>query len=102
MKSIFRILVYVSCNYINRKGETGIMIRITLDGEISQFSSKLNVNPDNWDTKRGKVMGKTKEAKNLNDTQESSSSFLPIPFQYGFGRNKFLQYCLDNTYFKFY
>jgi len=35
------------------------MVRITLDSEIVQFSSKLNVNPDNWDTKRGKVIGKT-------------------------------------------
>ncbi len=68
MKSTFRILFYVRRNYVNKKGETGIMIRITLDGEISQFSSKLNVNPDNWDTKSGKVTGKTKEARNLNDT----------------------------------
>jgi site-specific recombinase XerD len=71
MKSTFRILFYVRRNYINKKGETGIMVRITLDGEISQFSSKLNVNPENWDTKRGKVIGKTKETKNLNDTLEN-------------------------------
>jgi len=71
MKSTFRILFYVRRNYVNKKGETGIMIRITLDGEISQFSSKLNVNPDNWDTKSGKVIGKTMDAKNLNATLES-------------------------------
>jgi hypothetical protein len=52
-------------NYISKKGETGIMVRIILDGEISQFSSKLNVNPDHWETKRGKVTGKTMKAKNL-------------------------------------
>lgn len=71
MKSTFRILFYVRRNYVNKNGETGIMVRITLDSEIVQFSSKLNVNPDNWDTKRGKVVGKTKEAKNINDTLEN-------------------------------
>jgi len=71
MKSTFRILFYVRRNYINKKGETGIMVRITLDGEIALFSSKLNVNPDNWDTKSGKVTSNTKEARNLNDTLEN-------------------------------
>lgn len=71
MKSTFRILFYVRRNYVNKNGETGIMVRITLDSEIVQFSSKLNVNPDNWDTKRDKVIGKTKEAKNINDTLEN-------------------------------
>ncbi len=71
MKSTFRILFYVRRNYVNKNGETGIMVRITLEGEIAQFSSKLNVNPDNWDTKRGKVTGNTMGARNLNDTLEN-------------------------------
>ncbi len=71
MKSTFRILFYVRRNYVNKKGETGIMVRITLDGEIAQFSSKLKVNPDNWDTKNGKVTGNTMGARNLNDTLEN-------------------------------
>jgi hypothetical protein len=53
MKRTFRILFYVSRNYVNKNGETGILVRITLDSEIVQFSSKLNVNPGDWDTKRG-------------------------------------------------
>ncbi|MCF6358429.1 MAG: Arm DNA-binding domain-containing protein [Draconibacterium sp.] len=71
MKSTFRILFYVRRNYVNKKGEKSIMVRITLDGEISQFSSKLNVNPNKWETKSGKVTGKTMEAKNLNATLEN-------------------------------
>jgi site-specific recombinase XerD len=71
MKSTFRILFYVRRNYVNRKGETGIMVRITLDGEITQFSSKLKVNPDNWDTKSGKVIGNTMEARQLNTILEN-------------------------------
>jgi site-specific recombinase XerD len=64
-------LFYVRRNYVNRKGETGIMVRITLDGEITQFSSKLKVNPDNWDTKSGKVIGNTMEARQLNTILEN-------------------------------
>lgn len=71
MKSTFRILFYVRRNYINKKGKTGIMVRITLDGEIAQFSSKLNVNPNNWDTKSGRLIGNSKEARILNDTLEN-------------------------------
>ena len=71
MKSAFWILFYVRRNYVDKKGETGIMIRITLDCEISQFSSKVNVNPANWDTKRGKVIGATKEARSLKNTLEN-------------------------------
>ena len=35
--STFKILFYVRKNYVNKNGKTGIMIRITLNGEISQF-----------------------------------------------------------------
>jgi len=42
------------------------MIRITINGEIAQLSSKLQVNPDSWDVKTGKVKGRTAEANNIN------------------------------------
>ncbi len=41
------------------------MIRITINGEIAQLSSKLQVNPDCWDVKSGKVKGRTAEANNI-------------------------------------
>lgn len=66
MKSTFKILFYVRKNYVNKNGTAGIMIRITLDGEISQFSSKLEVDPTLWDTKNAKVVGKTMQANKLN------------------------------------
>jgi len=42
------------------------MIRITINGEIAQLSSKLQVNPEVWDLKAGKVKGRTAEANNIN------------------------------------
>jgi hypothetical protein len=37
MKSTFRILFYVRRNYVNKNGETGIMVRITLDYSENSF-----------------------------------------------------------------
>ena len=44
------------------------MVRITLNGEISQFSSKLDIDPKLWDTKSGKAIGKSFQANQLNAT----------------------------------
>ena len=50
-KSTFKILFYLRKNYVNKEGKASIMIRITVNGEMSQFSSKLDVEPRLWDTK---------------------------------------------------
>jgi site-specific recombinase XerD len=66
MSSTFKILFYVRKNYVNKNGKAGIMIRITLNGEICQFSSKLEIAPELWDTQKGKAAGKSFEASKLN------------------------------------
>ena len=48
-KSTFRTLFYIRKNQVNKDGKAGIMIRLTVNGEIAQFSSKLDVEPDLWD-----------------------------------------------------
>lgn len=58
-KSTFKILFYLRKNQVNKDGTVCIMIRLSLDGEISQFSSKLSVKPDAWDTVLGKAKGNT-------------------------------------------
>ena len=35
-----------------------IMVRITIDGKLAQFNTKLEVNPKNWQAKTGKVSGR--------------------------------------------
>lgn len=68
--STFKILFYLRKNYLNKEGKACIMIRITLNGDISQFSSKLSIEPKNWDTKNNKVIGKTTLARQLNSLLE--------------------------------
>lgn len=43
MKSTFRTLFYLRKNRLNAKGMAPIMVRITINGEITQFNSKLEV-----------------------------------------------------------
>ncbi|MGL4804820.1 MAG: Arm DNA-binding domain-containing protein, partial [Bacteroidales bacterium] len=52
--STFKILFYLRKNYLDKEGKACIMIRITLNGDIAQFSSKLSIEPKNWDTKNNK------------------------------------------------
>lgn len=66
MKSTYRVLFYLKKNAIQKNGKTIIMIRITINGEIAQLSSKLQVNPDLWDVKTAKVKGRAAEANNIN------------------------------------
>ena len=64
MKSTYRVLFYLKKNVILKNGKTIIMIRRTINGEIAQLSSKLQVNPDFWDIKTEKVKGRTSETNN--------------------------------------
>lgn len=42
-KSTFKILFYIRKNQVNKDGTVCIMVRLTVSGDVTQFSSKLNV-----------------------------------------------------------
>jgi len=42
------------------------MCRITANGTQSAFSTKLDISSTNWDLKYGRVLGKSREAQNVN------------------------------------
>ena len=44
-----------------------IMARITIDGKLAQFNTKLEVNPKNWQAKTGKVSGRGAEFTRMNE-----------------------------------
>ena len=48
-KSTFKILFYIRKNQVTKEGKSSIMVRLTVNGETSQFSSKLEIEPDLWD-----------------------------------------------------
>lgn len=59
MRNTFKILFYLKKNNPKPNGTVPVMGRITIDGTISQFSCKMNISPNLWDTKAGRLTGKS-------------------------------------------
>lgn len=66
MRSTFKILFYLKKNSPKPDGTVPVMGRISIDGGISQFSLKMNVPPNLWDTKAGRLTGKSRLAIDTN------------------------------------
>lgn len=66
MRSTFKILFYIKKNAIKSNGKAPVMARITLNGEIAQFSVKCDVDPAEWNPKAGKATGRSASAIKLN------------------------------------
>ena len=66
-KSTFKILFYLRKNQVNKAGKASIMTRLSVNGEVSQFSSKLDIEPELWDVRLGKVAGNSLKSRQLNN-----------------------------------
>jgi integrase len=66
MRSTFKYLFYINRDKTKKNGLCPVMGRITLDGEIAQFSTGVETNPALWDAKAGRSTGKTAPETNLN------------------------------------
>lgn len=65
-KSTFKLLFYLKKNELKKNGNAPIMARITIDGAAKTLGTKLEINPDNWDLKYGRVEGKSAIALSIN------------------------------------
>lgn len=74
MRSTFKHLFYINRNKTKKNGLCVVMGRITLDGDIAQFSTGLETNPTLWDAKAGQSRGKTAHEVNVNRELQSLSS----------------------------
>ena len=66
MKSTFSIIFYLKRQVVKKDGTVPVMGRITVDGTQAQFSCKLTANPNLWDTKGGRMTGKSMLALEVN------------------------------------
>lgn len=66
MHSTFKVLFYVKKGSENPNGNLPLMCRITVGGEIKQFSCKMDVPPRLWDVKNNRASGKSVEAQRIN------------------------------------
>ena len=66
MKSTFNVLYYLKRNAIRKDGRMPIVTRVTVDGIIAQFNTKLEIQPTSWSVKMGKVIGHSSDSKQHN------------------------------------
>lgn len=71
MKSTFSILFYLKRNGQKANGNMPIMGRITVNGQAVQFGAKVEINPDYWNVKAGKAIGKSNEVQEVNAILDS-------------------------------
>ena len=89
-KSTFRILFYLRKNYLNKSGKAGIMVRLTVNGDMVQFSSKLDIEPALWDTKAGKAIGNSVKARKMNSMLDDIRTALNNHYRYVESRDSFV------------
>ena len=65
-RSTFKILFYLNTSKRKKSGLCPVMGRITVDGNVAQFSLKEDAFPDDWNANKGRVKGKNREQIELN------------------------------------
>ena len=68
MRSTFKVLFYVKKGSAKPNGNLPLICLLTVDGEIKQFSFKLDVPPRLWNVKNSRASGKSVEAQRINHT----------------------------------
>jgi hypothetical protein len=78
-RSTFKILFYLNTSKQKKTGLCPVMGRITVDGNMAQFSLQEDAHPDLWDAGKGRIKAKSKEDAALNrkidQTEQSIRDF---------------------------
>lgn len=67
MRSTFRIL-FLLRKTLNKEGLNNLMVRLTIEKDRLEFSSKILVHLKDWDSHSGKLKGRSKNALEINNT----------------------------------
>ncbi|WP_062052983.1 site-specific integrase [Aquimarina longa] len=65
-RATFKILFYLKKNAPKKDGSIPVMGRITINGKITQFSTKISIDAKKWDISHNRLKGKSKEANEIN------------------------------------
>ena len=66
MRSTFKVLFYLKRNAPKKNGLIPVMCRITVNGKVSQFSCKLDIEEKSWSIESGRVSGRSITAQETN------------------------------------
>lgn len=67
-RSTFAVLFYLNRAKIKKNGLCPVMGRITIDTQVAQFSAKTDADPDTWDAKAGRSIGRNRQSLEINRT----------------------------------
>jgi bifunctional ADP-heptose synthase (sugar kinase/adenylyltransferase) len=67
MNKSFSLLFYLKRSKITAEGTVPVYLRITIDSERIEISSKRHVNPAKWNASGQKLNGSSEEVKKLNN-----------------------------------
>jgi site-specific recombinase XerD len=67
MNKTFGLLFYVKRSKMTGNGTAPVYLRVTVDGERIEISSKRYVNPDKWNANGQKLNGASEEVRSLNN-----------------------------------
>ncbi len=65
-RSTFKTLFYINRSKEKKNGKCPIMGRITIDGEQVQYSTRKEIAPELWDSRKGRCKGIGEETKEIN------------------------------------
>lgn len=79
-RSTFKVLFYLKKNNL-KEGKAPIIGRITVNGSLAQFSCKLNIKPELWDTKANRAAGKSLDAQKINQKLDNIKTQIGKQYQ---------------------
>ncbi|NDV96435.1 site-specific integrase [Dysgonomonas sp. 521] len=90
MRSTFNILFYINKQKIKKNGKCPVLGRITLDGKVTQFSTRQQTDPGTWSAAEGLSTGKDKASRELNRKLEEFKSGLSTHYDRQIERNGYV------------
>ena len=67
----FSLVVYISRTKEKKNGEAPVLMKININGERVVMQLQRSILPEDWDSKRAKVIGRSHEAREFNDYIDS-------------------------------
>ncbi len=66
MSNSFAVLFYLKDKRLDKNGNAGLYLRLTVNGQRSVISLHRKIDPEKWDSRMNKLKGKGAEAEELN------------------------------------
>src|SRR5690606_23301554 len=74
MRSTFKVLFFLKRDKQKKGGNVPVYCRITIDGKEARFGMKKDINPELWNVKEGKAIGKSAESSEINALLETTKA----------------------------